>query len=211
MTTVVTFPGHWRPPSTVSRAAKRIRISADAPASCATSVDKIALHHSAGTASRCHHLETAGDRAPMSDAMASLEGHSSISARNESKSAMPESLRQLVLNGKDILSEDAEISPGHNVFMSRNPSDSEFKRLFLARTRAARLKSKLTQEQMADALGVEQSKYSKYEVRTVLPHHLIIPFCSLCEVSLPWLFTAAIEVHASKPKRRRGAKKLKVA
>lgn len=95
--------------------------------------------------------------------------------------------------------------------MSKPQPDSQFKSLFLARTALAREKAGFTQESMAEALGMEQSKYSKYEVRTELPHHLIVPFCSLCEISMAWLFTAAVEVREPKPRRRRKRKSLKVA
>jgi len=206
------FPIHGRMSSlNDSRAAKIVRASAETPEQRATSVDKIALHHSAGTALRCHHLETADGLAPISEAMASREAQSSISVRNESKSTMRESIRQIVLNAKDNLSADALTIQGHNVLMSKKPPDSEFKLQFLARTAYAREKAGYTQETMAAALGMDQSKYSKYEIRTVLPHHLVVTFCSLCEVSLAWLYTAAVEVPAAKPKRRRRPKRLKAA
>lgn len=123
--------------------------------------------------------------------------------RKDTKSVMPEPIRQLVLKRKDNLSADMGIIQGHNVLMSKAPSDSQFKRQFLARTAFAREKAKFTQETMAAALGIEQSKYSKYEVRTMLPHHLVVPFCSLCEVTQAWLFTAAIEIKETKPRKRR--------
>jgi hypothetical protein len=161
--------------------------------------------------SRCHHLETAGAPAPRSAAIASREGHSSMMDRNEAKSVMPNPLRQLVLKGKDILSADMGIIQRHNVLMSKAQPDSQFKSLFLARTALAREKAGYTQGSMAEALGMEQSKYSKYEVRTELPHHLIIPFCSLCDVSPAWLFTAVVEAREPRPRRRRSVKRVKAA
>jgi hypothetical protein len=161
--------------------------------------------------SRCHHLETAGAPAPRSAAIASREGHSSMMDRNEAKSVMPNPLRQLVLKGKDILSADMGIIQRHNVLMSKAQPDSQFKSLFLARTALAREKAGYTQGSMAEALGMEQSKYSKYEVRTELPHHLIIPFCSLCDVSPAWLFTAVVEAREPRPRRRRAVKRVKAA
>ncbi|PPQ42123.1 hypothetical protein CKO39_18205 [Rhodopseudomonas palustris] len=56
---------------------------------------------------------------------------------------------------------------------------------------------------MADALGVEQSHYAKYETRSPLPHHLIVPFCTLCEITPAWLYSAAITGAERKPRRRR--------
>jgi DNA-binding XRE family transcriptional regulator len=197
--------------SRTSRAAKVARSSAVTPAAEARSVARTVDHHSAGTLLRCHHLETAEARAPISAAIASREVQSSMTDRNEVKSDMTEHLRHLVLKRKDNLSADMGITEGHNVLMSRKPPESEFKRQFLARTAIARDKAGYTQETMAGALGMEQSKYSKYEVRTALPHHLIVQFCSLCEITTAWLYTAAVEVPAAKPRRRRKAKKLKVA
>jgi len=210
MATILPFPVHVRA-SAGSRAAKAVNISAETPVVLALSVARTADHHSAGTLSRCHHFETAEAPAPMSAAMASREAQSSMMDRNEVKSAIPNPLRHLVLNGKDNLSADVGIIQRHNVLMSRPQPDSQFKSLFLARTALARENAGLTQEQMAEALGMEQSKYSKYEVRTELPHHLIIPFCSLCSVSPAWLFTAVVEPRENKPRRRRRTQRVKAA
>jgi transcriptional regulator with XRE-family HTH domain len=87
--------------------------------------------------------------------------------------------------------------------MPRIDTDSEFKRMFLARTAIAREKAGFTQDSMAQALGMEQSKYSKYETRSVLPHKLIIPFCFLCGITPAWLYTAAVEVSQPKPRKSR--------
>lgn len=208
MAAILPFRIHAR---TSTRAAKAVSISADSPDVADRSVASIADHHSAGILSRCHHLETAGAPAPRSAAMASREGHSSMMDRNEVKSVMPNALRQLVLKGKDNLSADVGIIQRHNVLMSRPQPDSQFKALFLARTALAREKAGYTQESMAEALGMDQSKYSKYEVRTELPHHLIIPFCSLCDVSPAWLFTAVVEAREPKPRRRRRSQRAKAA
>jgi DNA-binding XRE family transcriptional regulator len=194
-----------------SRAARSVRSSAVIPASTAISVLSTAAHHSAGKLSRCHHLETAEGLASISPAIASREGQRSMMDWNDDKSVMPNPIRQLVLNCKDKLSGDVGITSGHNVLMSKKPSDSEFKRAFLARTAAAREKADYTQETMAAALGMEQSKYSKYEIRSMLPHALMIQFCALCHIDMAWLYTAAIEIPAAKPKRRRRPRKLKAA
>lgn len=206
---VLLYPDHARASSREARAVSR---SAVTPPSLARSVASTLAHQSDGMRSRCHHFDVSTAEAPgKSAAIASRDGHSSITDRNEVGWLMPKSLRQLVLKSKDNLSGDGGVSHGHNVFMSKKTSDSEFKRQFLARTALARENAGFTQETMAAALGMEQSKYSKYEIRTVLPHHLIIPFCSLCEVSLAWLYTAAVEVRAQRPKRNRRVRKLKAA
>lgn len=70
---------------------------------------------------------------------------------------------------------------------------SDFKRDFLARVAYARIKSKYpTQQLMADAMGIDQPKYSTYEARSMLPHALVPQFCQLCEVTIPWLYTGAV-------------------
>ena len=194
-----------------ARAARAVRASASRPAPSATTVDKIGNHHSAGTLSRCHHLETAEALAPMSAAIVSREGQSSMMERNDANSVMANPIRPIVLNCKDKLSSDVGITSGHNVLMSKKLADSEFRRAFLARTAAAREKANYTQETMAAALGMEQSKYSKYESRSTLPHALMVQFCTLCHIDMAWLYTAAIEIPAAKPKRRRRARKLKAA
>lgn len=69
---------------------------------------------------------------------------------------------------------------------------------FCARTRAARMALGWTQKQMAEALGVEQDAYRKYETRSPLPHHLIEPFCEI--VGLPVVFL--VTGHGREPQRR---------
>lgn len=56
---------------------------------------------------------------------------------------------------------------------------------------------------MADALGLEQSHYAKFETRSPMPHHLIIQFCTLCEITPAWLYSAAIPVKQTPPRKRR--------
>src|SRR5437870_5548881 len=85
-------------------AAKRAKRSADKPAALARSVAKTRVHHSEGMLSLCHHLETALARAPISEAIASREAQSSMTARNEFESAMPESIGRTVLKCKDVTS-----------------------------------------------------------------------------------------------------------
>jgi DNA-binding XRE family transcriptional regulator len=208
----VIYPPEFRHARTSSREANPVSRSAVTPAPFARSVDNKPAHQSEGMLLRCHHLETNTADAPgRSAAIASRDGHSSITDRNEVSSLMPSPLRHSVLKSKDNLSADGGISQGHNVLMSKKPSDSEFKHAFLARTAAARDKAGYTQETMAEALGMEQSKYSKYEVRTMLPHALVIQFCSLCEINVAWLYTAAIEIPSAKPKRRRRSRVLSAA
>lgn len=189
-----------------SRAAKAVNCFAVRPSAKPRSDSKTASHHSAGMLSRCHHLDTAGALAPMSVAMASREGQSSMIDLNEvSGIQMP--IRQLVLKSKDILSEDVRGVFGQNVFMAgRNQSVSDFKKMFIARTAYARERSGKSQDEIAAELGMLQPTYSKYEIRTPLPHHLVMAFCALCDVTPAWLYTAAVPIAAAKPKRTRTKK-----
>lgn len=202
--TVVWLKDHARAPSATSRAAKRVSRSAVTPAAEDFSVINIADHHSAGTLSRCHHLETAGAPAPRSAAIASREGQSSMIDRNEAKSDMPKLLRPIVLKRKDNLSADVGIIRGHNVLMNDRTS---IKEQFLARTAHARETARFSQEEMAEKLGIAQSLYSKYEIRTPLPHDLMLAFCALCDVTPGWMYTAIVPARV-KVKRAPRKKKL---
>src|ERR1700761_4775427 len=130
MGTVIRFPRrqHARA-SRGSRAAKAVRSSAVIPFPKAVWVANIADHHSAGTLSSCHHLETVEAPAPMSDAMASREGQSSITALKEDKSAIADLIGRSVLGRKPKSSQDAAKSLGHNVLMTAE----EIRRGFIQR------------------------------------------------------------------------------
>ena len=215
MATILCFPRHRRASSLMrSRAAKAVSTSAVTRAELAISVARIRDHHSAGTQSRCHHFETAGARAPMSDAIASREDQSSMTARNDVvESGMPESIRQWVLFDKDILSGDGGKALGHDVLMMKAPespgklSAKQFKDQFTARVAYARHKAGYTQASMAEALGLgdgtAQGKYQKYEGRSLMPHHLIPQFCVLCDISTSWLLAGPV---VARPIEKRGRK-----
>ncbi len=77
---------------------------------------------------------------------------------------------------------------------------SQFKKEFLERTIAAR-EGRYTQQEMADLLGISQSRYSKWEIRTLVPHAFVGPFCVATGRSAGWLFG----VEGAVPKRRKRA------
>jgi len=68
-----------------------------------------------------------------------------------------------------------------------NNTASAYKAGFLGRVKSARELRFETQEAAAVALGMPQSKYSKYEKRSLLPHLMILQFCKVCGVSVQWL------------------------
>lgn len=189
-----------------SRAAKRASNSAVTPFSRALSVDRTADHHSAGILSLCHHLETTRLPAPTSLESASRESQSSTTERNEVKSDIAPLLRQSVLNCKDVLTADFFDEVRQTVPMIGN---SLFKQQFLARTALARERSGRSQEDMAKDLGISQGTYHKYETRTPLPHSLIPAFCTLCRITMEWLYTAAVELPEPKPRAPRRRRKIR--
>jgi DNA-binding transcriptional regulator YiaG len=202
---VLRFPvRHGRAASADSRAARRVQISALRPCDVPHSVSSTDAHHSAGMLSLCHHFDTAADLAPISAAIASRDGQSSMIDRKEGVSVIPPAIRQSVLNCKDILSADLAVSFGQTVLMAAtSKSASDFKNLWIARTKAAREKSGKSQDVIAAEIGVPQPTYAKYETRTMLPHQYVMAFCALCDITPAWMYTAAVAMPEAKPKRKR--------
>ena len=66
---------------------------------------------------------------------------------------------------------------------------ADYKEQFLARVKEAREASGLSQEGIGRLLGISQTRYSKYEVRTLLPHHFVVRFCDATRCEITWLFT----------------------
>jgi hypothetical protein len=173
--------------STTSRAAKRVRRSAETPAVLALSVDKTAAHHSDGMLSRFSHLRTAQGPAPTSAAIASLDSQRSMIERNEVKSGMDSIMGQSVPKIKAIVSHDYEPSVGQYVQMAEPDDDvaeSEWRDGFRARLKAAR--GKRTQEDMAELLCISRDAYSKYEGSraSAMPIRLLPRFAKICGVDL---------------------------
>ncbi len=191
MATFHRFPArHHARASADSRAAKEVRSSAVTFADFARSVPSTSAHHTAGMLCLCHHLETTVALTRRSDAMASLEGQSSTTDRNEVIFDMSEPIGQTVLKSKAILSLDCELPLGHTVRMARRPL-TDFECRFLARTCAARRLVAASQDEFAPTLqdGMKQDHYKQYESRSPLPHELIERCLWLTGVSYEWLFS----------------------
>lgn len=185
------------------RAANLVSASAVKPASTAVGESRIAFHHSEGMLSRNRHLRAAATPAPISDAMASGEGQSPITARKEDGSLMPSLLGHSVLKVKDDVSRD---DGGQSVLLSgmdKTQSDIEFKKAFTGRIKAAREAKGLTQRQMAKLLGLEQDHYKQFEGRTLMPHGLIPIFCDEAKVDISYLFNGP-RVAVTKSRRKAG-------
>lgn len=57
---------------------------------------------------------------------------------------------------------------------------SKFAERFCRRVQLFREAADWTQDDIAQALGIPRVTYSKYEIRSPLPHHLLTPFAQLC-------------------------------
>lgn len=192
---VVRFRGRHARTSTTSRAAKRVSKSAVTPADLALSVPRIGDQYSEGIQSRCHHLVTAPAETPISvpkasrAPCASLGPQSSITSRNEDKSAIGHGLGPFVLKCKDILALDAKKSLGHTVPMAESDAKAQYEQEFIARVKAARIATGKKQWQVAELMGIKQDQYKHFEVGRVIPHHLIGRFCLICNIDSNWLIT----------------------
>lgn len=197
------------------RAAKRTNRSAVMPAAFALSEASTADHHSSGIRSRCDHLRVAWTGAPISDAIAAGDGQRATMALNEVGSVIIESgIRQIVLFEKAILSHDCGGQIGLNLGVDENDPASAYQAAFIERTRWARRASGLSQDEVAEGLGIEQTRYSKYETRSMLPHEFVPMFCLLTRIDADWLFrekgrapAASAKPEPNRPRKRRGPPK----
>jgi hypothetical protein len=96
--------------------------------------------------------------------------------------------------------------PGRTIRVVGRPkeklSPAAYREAFYRRIRTAR--EFYTEEPgiMAEALGVPPGTYTRYETRTMMPHHLIPRFCQLTGVTTDWLFfgpTAARALPSTRP------------
>lgn len=185
----IIIPFHPRA-SAGSRAASLTSTSAVIPASPTRGEAKTLCHHSSGMRSRCAHLRAADTPAPISEAMASGDGQSAMIERNVIGSSDIESpIGQFVLNCKPILSHDCGLPRGQNVPMPQQLTETAFRAAFRARVKQAREARDLTQEQVAELLGIKQGKYKQYETRSLLPHSHIARFILICGIDFDWLYT----------------------
>ncbi len=173
------------------RAANLVKSSAVTPFCPAISVCKIDDQYSEGIQSRSHHLRAAKTDAPMSPASASGDFQSAMTSQKvEIESVMESEIRQIVLKLNPILSNALQAPASDTCLMAKKPASStEYLKAFTTRIYSAREHAGLTQEQMAHILQTSQPTYSKYEVRSLLPHRHIWTFCLSCHVSVEWLVT----------------------
>ncbi len=77
--------------------------------------------------------------------------------------------------------------------MPGTETETQYKQAFIERVRQARAESRMTQQEVADALQQPQDHYKHWEQLgpkgRLMPHHLIPAFCIVCRVDLHWLLT----------------------
>lgn len=117
-------------------------------------------------------------------------------------------IRQFVLFRKANLSHDCGRQIGLNLGMAQAPSATDYRTQYCRRTKAARIAAGFSQDGMATLLGMEQSKYAKYEGRSLLPQRYIETFCLATHTDERWLITgkgrgpAVVSPDETKPPRR---------
>lgn len=72
---------------------------------------------------------------------------------------------------------------------------ARFKKEFCARVRLARLSARLEPEQVAEFLEVPVDTYRRYELRTLLPHHMIPKVSYLFGVDLEFFYVPTSDAH----------------
>jgi DNA-binding XRE family transcriptional regulator len=90
--------------------------------------------------------------------------------------------------------------------MGKATTPTAFKREFCERLQAARKLARKEQADVAKALGIPPNTYSKYESRSLPPHHLVPLICEYLGVSLEQLYgvppEAAAEPRGARPRQR---------
>lgn len=66
---------------------------------------------------------------------------------------------------------------------------SAFVAAFLGRTKFAREARDISQQEMAELLGIDQGTYKQYEARSPLPHWIVPRFCKITGIDPTWLYT----------------------
>ncbi len=73
--------------------------------------------------------------------------------------------------------------------MSGENEELAFNEHFMERVRQLRKQRGWPQAFVADALGIPLERYKKYETRSLLPHYLIVRFCTLMGCDVNFLLT----------------------
>lgn len=68
---------------------------------------------------------------------------------------------------------------------------SQYRKEFISRVKSARVMSGKSPSALAAALGVKLNTYHTWEVRALLPHQHLVPFCQETGTDLVFLLTGA--------------------
>jgi len=82
----------------------------------------------------------------------------------------------------------------------RKKSPKKYKNEFCLRLRVIRESCGYTQEEFAKLLGISRDTYSKYEYRSLLPHHLIPVVCELSGHD-PWFLLTGKSATLTAPEK----------
>jgi transcriptional regulator with XRE-family HTH domain len=72
--------------------------------------------------------------------------------------------------------------------MGKGVTPARFKKEFCARVRLARLAARYEPEQVAEIIGVPVDTWRRYELRTLLPHHMIPRVAALFGVDVEFFY-----------------------
>jgi transcriptional regulator with XRE-family HTH domain len=71
-------------------------------------------------------------------------------------------------------------------------TESELRRQYINRTAELRQARGMTQQEMADALGISLDRYKKYEQRSVLPPYLLPRFAGIVGKDIGFVVTGRV-------------------
>ncbi len=83
--------------------------------------------------------------------------------------------------------------------MVKDPTQGHFERGMVLRIQQARQRAGKTQQEVAVILGVETSRYSKWETRSPMPIYFLVRFCLALGVDIEWVVTGNRRPHSVRP------------
>jgi hypothetical protein len=105
-------------------------------------------------------------------------------------------LRELIMDDKSMQAwTNLQLTlpePGRKIRVVGRPNEpsspAAYRAAFFKRVRTARELYSDSPQDMAKVLGIPAGTYTRYETRTMLPHHLVPRFCQITGVTPEWLF-----------------------
>lgn len=155
----------------------------------------IARRHLCGTDFLQRHFFSAAAETPSERAASSTAFQSSfMTAENRDKSS-PSQGTDWDDHAQATVVKLVPMKPPHE-------TPTIYRKLLAQRTKALREARGLTQQEMADFLGIKWETYKKYENRSPIPHHLIPKFCTLVGTDPNYLITGQVTAFAAKKIRK---------